>query len=184
MSEYYKGLPLHDLNVDRVALVEALIAAQQQNRKPWTEIETVESTESMIVEEWQELTDLIKAINVTPLADFELASEIGDIVYLSLKLIGINQNATPTAVAAWSVAVRTAAAVNMCPLQAATMKVIRNAIKYNDFATGFNDQSKSRSYAKQFYSDLGGDKAFYTAYMKSVNENREISPEVDAIILS
>jgi NTP pyrophosphatase (non-canonical NTP hydrolase) len=116
--------------------LQAYITEQNNNRRLWTENDTPEKIATYITQEAQELEGAIKEAFVTGDV-FSVASEIGDVFYLVLKLceeLGID------------------------PIQAAGMKLTRNSMKYGDhiMSNGRNFEEASgvsREVWKVFGSD-------------------------------
>jgi len=117
------------------------IAEQNHNRKRWRENDSPTSLIAQIVEEAQELQQANDQFEVKPNAEYHLIGEVGDILYLTLKLceeMGID------------------------PEEAINLKLARNSVKYPDhFHNNGWDFNLARKTSKSLWEHLGGDDAFY-----------------------
>lgn len=125
-----------------------VVAQQNENRKNWTEHDTPEIVAEFITEEAQELID---AINQDKPA-IEIASEIGDVLYLTLRLC---------------------AQLGIDPRDALEMKIVRNSLKYSDTLNSNGDYQNGANRSRELYDELGGDLTFYDAYSELVNNISE-----------
>lgn len=120
------------------------IAAQNERRQTWIETDTPHSVASHIVQESEELVEAIEHFDVLQDAEFEVVSEIGDILYLTLRLcsqLGID------------------------PAEAVRMKIHRNSVKYPDhFQSNGWSYEQARDMSKSLWEALGGDHAFFLWY--------------------
>ena len=126
------------------------IRTQNQNRKEWVGADTAESIAQHILDEAEELVESITNFPVKRDAEFETVSEIGDILYLTLKLcvdLGID------------------------PVQAIEMKLLRNSMKYPDhIQTQGLGYEESRKRSKQLWKEMGGDHDFFLAYTEVLGD--------------
>jgi NTP pyrophosphatase (non-canonical NTP hydrolase) len=119
---------------------------EQQNvkRQLWDSCDTPEALASMLEDESKELAQSIQEAFVTSDV-FSVASEIGDIQYLLLRLgsmLGID------------------------PIEAGNMKLIRNSYKYPDhLASNGRDLQPARTVMKESWNGFGGDKRFSHIYL-------------------
>lgn len=124
--------------------VRLYIREQNEKRQLWEGNDDPTELAQMIQEEAVELVDSINEAMVTDNV-FEVASEIGDVMYLLLRLCD---------------------SIGIDPIQAAEMKVVRNAVKYPDhvMSNGRNYQ-EAKEASKRFWDSMGGDAAFSHAYL-------------------
>jgi NTP pyrophosphatase (non-canonical NTP hydrolase) len=124
-----------------------LVDKQHEARQVWKE-ETPEIITGMIKDEVIELDESIKTGE-----KIEVASEIGDVLFLTFRLcqkMGIN------------------------PADALYMKVVRNSLKYPDAVMqGDIPRDKAIEILKYAWKEWGGDKKFYNFYESTVR------PEVE-----
>lgn len=124
--------------------IQGWVVHQNSNRELWVGHDNPEHLASMILEESQELADGIQEAMVTDEV-WTVASEIGDIGYLLLKLcdqLGIDLN---TAIEA---------------------KISRNSLKYPDhIMSNGRDYASARKVSKEAWEAMGGDSAFSHVYL-------------------
>lgn len=117
------------------------VQSQNENRREWSSHDTPENLAEQILEESGELVDAIRNFDALPHAEYEVVSEVGDILYLALKFcveMGID------------------------PAQAVELKLARNSVKYPDeFHSNGWDYDKAREVSKSLWEHLGGDDAFF-----------------------
>lgn len=119
----------------------AKILEQNRNRQTWVETDTPAAIADHIQEESTELVDAIKHFDTLPNGEYSIISEVGDILYLTLKFCGD---------------------MGIDPTQAVELKLLRNSLKYPDhFASNGWDYHKARELSKSLWEALGGDNAFY-----------------------
>lgn len=120
------------------------IRQQQEQRRLWADHDTPENVAAFISEEARELEEAIQESMVTGDV-FSVVSEIGDVMYLLLKLCD---------------------SLGIDPEQAAKLKLQRNQFKYGDHV-----MSNGRAYpeavakSKEVWSAMGGDSAFSHVYL-------------------
>jgi len=133
------------------------IREQNEKRTLWEGNDDPEALAAMIKEEAQELVDGIQEAMVTDNV-FEVASEIGDVGYLLLRLcdsLGIDLR------------------------QAVEMKIIRNSMKYPDHVlSNGRDYAAATQVGKETWQFLGGDAAFSHAYLDYLAHDED--EEVDS----
>lgn len=133
---------------ERIKHLQGLVNAQQEARKQWQEHDDAESVARMIEEEAGELVDSIVNYDVEDKGPYEVVSEIGDILYLTLRFcseIGID------------------------PADALELKLLRNAVKYPDtFSSNGWDYGQARDLSKSMYSHMGGDRAFFEWHSENI----------------
>jgi NTP pyrophosphatase (non-canonical NTP hydrolase) len=117
------------------------IIDQNHNRKRWRENDSPETLIKQIVEEALELEKSAREFESTQNAEYHLVGEIGDVLYLTLKLcdeLGIR------------------------PEDALELKLLRNSVKYPDHlqSNGW-DYRKARETSQSLWQNLGGDNAFF-----------------------
>jgi phosphoribosyl-ATP pyrophosphohydrolase len=120
------------------------IETQNAHRQEWVGSDTPEHIAGQILDEAQELVESMDNFPVKQDAEFEVVSEIGDLLYLTFKLcvdLGID------------------------PVQAVEMKLHRNSLKYSDHVmSNGHGYQEARKLAKDMWQQLGGDHNFYQAY--------------------
>lgn len=128
------------------------IRTQQANRRLWSEDDDAEKVAAMITGEANELSQAIQEALVTGDV-FSVASEIGDVLYVTLRLcdeLGID------------------------PAQALDLKIKRNAMKYPDaiMSDGYNYQEATQL-SKEMWKAMGGDERFSHAYLEVLSQGSE-----------
>lgn len=119
---------------------------QSENKKLWKDNDDPHLVAKMIVEEGGEL---IEAINHDEEA-FAVASEIGDVLYLTLKLC---------------------AQLGIKPEDAVEMKLLRNDMKYPTDLNSYGDDYRgAREASKKMWQAMGGDIAFSHAYLELMGQ--------------
>lgn len=120
------------------------IRTQQANRRLWSEDDDAEKVAGMLLAEAQELVQAIQEAMVTGCV-FSVASEVGDVLYLTLRLcdeIGLN------------------------PAEVVDMKIKRNAMKYSDAVMSAEyEPAEAVAISKAVWEIMGGDKEFSHAYL-------------------
>lgn len=118
------------------------IHTQRQAREEW-KAQTPEQLSAGIMEEAGELLEAIQ--NGMPA--IEVASEIGDVLWLTLGLC---------------------AELGIVPEDAVEMKIVRNAIKYPDaFLSNGWETDQAMQLSKDQYDHSGGDESFYNWYSET-----------------
>lgn len=124
-----------------------LVESQHEARKVWKD-ETPRLITSMIKQETEEL---VEAVDIGTKTD--VASEIGDILFLTFRLCQT---------------------VDINPEDALYMKIIRNSMKYPDAVMqGDIPREKAMEILKYAWKEWGGDKKFYEFYEST------LKPEVE-----
>lgn len=119
----------------------AKVSSQNHNRREWAKNDTPESVAHQIVEESQELVEAIANFDTHRDAEYSVISEIGDVLYLALKLCGD---------------------LGIDPAEAVELKLLRNSAKYPDyFSSNGWGYEQSREMSKSLWQHLGGDHAFF-----------------------
>jgi NTP pyrophosphatase (non-canonical NTP hydrolase) len=123
------------------------IARQNQNRQTWSEHDDPSSLAKQIREESDELVTSVENFDLLPNGVFEVASELGDVLYLALKMCND---------------------LGLDPAQVVELKLMRNAAKYPDALLNNGwDYDTARVASKELWNHLGGDSAFYHWYLQS-----------------
>ena len=136
--------PITERNPSISSLVER-VGQQTEKMQNWRENGGPYETSIYLRDEADEL---VKAIEDDEEA-FEVASEIGDVVYLAFKIcydLGIN------------------------PADAVQMKILRNDLKYSTDMNSHGEYQTSRQVSKAFWGQLGGDVAFSHAYLGVIGQ--------------
>jgi NTP pyrophosphatase (non-canonical NTP hydrolase) len=117
------------------------IAQQNAAREQWVGTDTPASLAHHIADEAHELLDAVENYDYLPEGVYGVVSELGDVLYLALKLchdLGID------------------------PAQAVELKLMRNAVKYPDYALSNGwDYDTAATLSRALWTMLGGDKKFY-----------------------
>ena len=157
----------------QIESVRDLVLAQNEGKKLWRETNTIQRIEQYTRDEIKEFRQVIEGEDA--IDRWELASEIGDIEYLSIKLeematqagIDVPEDIIKFRALAW----QTATSHNIDMARAVHMKVIRNDLKYP--ASFFNDgldYEAARELSRRMWNEMGGDKAFYVWYERIFGE--------------
>jgi NTP pyrophosphatase (non-canonical NTP hydrolase) len=118
-----------------------LVATQNEHRQTWSENDSPDSLARQIREEADELVHSISQYDVQPNGTYEVIGEIGDVLYLTLKLC---------------------ADLGLDPAQAVELKVARNSAKYPDhFSSNGWSYEQAQALSRSLWQALGGDGAFY-----------------------
>lgn len=124
------------------------IHEQNQARQEWQQHDSPHTIATQIAEEAQELVDAVDNYDALPNGVFEIASEIGDILYLALKFCND---------------------MGLDPEEAVKLKLMRNAIKYPDhFSSNGWEYPLSQKLSKDLYQAMGGDAAFFKWYEQTM----------------
>lgn len=127
-----------------ISVITDYINQQNEKRKLWEDNDDPEQLAGMLIEEAQELQEAIQEALVTGDV-FSVASEIGDLQYLIIKLCSM---------------------IGIDPMQATEMKIFRNERKYGDHTmSNGRDFQTASEVSKQAWNALGGDYAFSRAYL-------------------
>lgn len=148
-----------------------LVIEQNKQRKVWA-TQPPEFLENYAREEFQELVEATWP-QERDWDRWELASEIGDVEYLCVRL----EQALPDGEQipadifffrrlAWNMA--SYMGINVA--DAVHMKVIRNDLKYPVSITNSHEYDDGRDRSKKLWSLMGGDKAFYKWYAEVYGE--------------
>lgn len=117
------------------------IAQQNESREQWVNTDTPSTLAEHIVTEANELVEAIENYDCLPDGVYGVVSEIGDVLYLALKLchdLGID------------------------PTDAVELKLLRNSVKYPDYAQSNGwDYQTAATLSRALWTTLGGDKRFY-----------------------
>ena len=148
--------------------VRGLVVAQNESRKLWRENSSSAFISSYAREEFGELERALYPID-PELDRWEVASELGDVEYLSIRLEQVLKETGepfPNDVMFFrGLAWQRASQLGIDMAKAVHMKVIRNDLKYP--ASLFNDgisYEEARSVSKKLWEEMGGDKKFYRWY--------------------
>jgi NTP pyrophosphatase (non-canonical NTP hydrolase) len=126
---------------ERFKHLQGLVEGQQMARQQWQENGDAEGVAQMIQEEAEELVEAIALYDVLDRGPYEVVSEIGDILYLTLRLCS---------------------EMGIDPGDALELKLLRNSVKYPDtFSSNGWDYEEARRLSKSLYGHMGGDKAFF-----------------------
>jgi len=118
------------------------IAAQSTKKTLWSDHDGPYEIAQMIGDEHRELVEAIEHDG----GPFEVGSEIGDVLYLALKLC---------------------AELGFNPADLIEMKLLRNDMKYPTDQQSHGEYGQARIEAKQFWQAMGGDIAFSHAYLNA-----------------
>lgn len=122
------------------------VRKQNANRENWIEHDTPEVIAGFVREEAQELKDAYDQGK----SRVDIASEIGDVLYLTFKLC---------------------AQEGIDPRDALEMKIVRNSLKYPDTLNSHNGYTQGREMSRAIYKAMGGDEAFFDAFSKVLNDD-------------
>lgn len=133
------------------------VVEQTDQKKLWVDNDTPEVVADMIVEEGREL---IEAIQESMLSGdvFNVASEIGDVLYLSLKLCSL---------------------LGLVPEDVVKLKILRNDLKYPNDLNSHGNYETQRRRSKDMWTAMGGDTAFSHAYLdvfSELEDEEEVNP--------
>lgn len=131
---------------------------QTEGKQLWKETDGPEEIVEMLAEETQELKEAVQESMLSGDV-FNVASEIGDVLYLALKFCS---------------------AVGLVPEDVVKLKILRNDLKYPSDMNSFGEYGKQRKLSKEFWEAMGGDGAFSHAYLEAfanMDEVEEVSPE-------
>jgi len=143
-----------------------LVLEQTGNRRNWQEYDTPEQLSTFILEETQELGEAITKAEIGDGA-FEVASEIGDILYLYIKLDETKTKIPDEVEACFEYALSIAELTGINPDDALNMKIIRNDMKYlNTLCNNGFGYAEAVSISKQQWKLMGGDSRFSEMYME------------------
>lgn len=150
--------------------VKKLVIDQNEIRTTWGDNDTAQFLRDYFFEEWGELEEAL----LPPEREqcrWEVASELGDIEYLSIRYEQFTGEPLPADMLffrtlAWQHA--TYMDINMG--QAVHMKVVRNDLKYPVSITNQFEYKKGREICKQLWENMGGDKEFYGWYASVFGE--------------
>ena len=137
------------------------VVAQTEQRQLWKENDTPESLVDMIAEETEELRVAIQESMLTGDV-FNVASEIGDVLYLALKFCN---------------------AVGLVPEDVVKLKILRNDLKYPNDMNSHGDYETQRRKSKDLWTAMGGDSTFSHAYLEMFADMEE-EPEVNQFALA
>lgn len=141
------------------------IVVQNDNRFAWKTYDNPQNIEEYTLEELKELQQAGEFFFLIENPDFEIASEVGDVVYLCLKYQEYYGDMTDSMVGAWNYAHDIAERVGLDVEQCVVMKILRNSVKYPDYlASNGITYNEARYKSKDLWSTLGGDKTFYRWY--------------------
>ncbi len=130
-----------------------VVAQQNNHRENWMREQGPIEVAGMIVEEAIELKQACE----NDMPAIEVASEIGDVLYLTLRLcsdLGID------------------------PRDALEMKIVRNSLKYPDTFNSNGDYNAGKETSREMWKGLGGDLTFYHLYLMLAGSEPDVkSPE-------
>lgn len=163
MSEFLKGHDQHPLTESNPHLNDLTRRVGEQTEKLdlWNQNGSPEHTVGLLKDEVAELAEQIEESMITGEAT-PIAMEIGDVLYLTLKLchsLGIN------------------------PADAVQIKILRNDLKYSTDLNSNGNYEDSRQKSKSLWAAMGGDVAFSHAYLDWMGqilderEEKEAQPE-------
>jgi len=143
------------------------ILFQNEQRFSWRVNDTHDNLERFILEETAELE---KAVELAMLgaSAFEVASELGDVFYLFVKILFVsNEPVSQEVQDAFNYAQEIAELGGFDPNQCALMKIVRNDMKYlHSFANNGYSYEKSRDLSKEQWKMMGGDNRFSEMYLE------------------
>lgn len=125
---------------------------QNERREHWTNTDTALGVAKYLREEVDELIEAIEMAEIGSGA-YEVASELGDIQYLLIRLSELT---------------------GIDLIQAGEMKVFRNSLKYSDHImnNGYEPE-RARIIVKDLWDEMCGEEMFSIAYMKLADELEE-----------
>lgn len=132
------------------------VVDQTEQKKLWKDHDSPELMVSMMKEEVVELEEAIQDSLLSGDV-FNVASEIGDILYLSLKLCHI---------------------LGFVPEDVVDMKIVRNDLKYPNDMNSYGDYASRRQQSKDMWTAMGGDVAFSHAYLDVLSKDEDTPPEI------
>lgn len=127
------------------------VAEQTEQKKLWEAHDVPELIVDMIIEEAVELKDAVQESMLSGDV-FNVASEVGDILYLALKFCH---------------------AVGLVPEDVVDMKIVRNDLKYPNYLNSHGSYEEQREKSREMWKALGGDKAFSHAYLDVLSKPEE-----------
>ena len=125
------------------------VVQQTEKKTLWQEHDGPVEVAGFIVTEAEELQEA----NNNDGESFEIASEVGDVLYLALKLC---------------------ADLGIKPEDAVRMKILRNDLKYPTDLNSEGDYEEQRAKSQRLWSSMGGDAAFSHAYLDHIAETGQI----------
>lgn len=120
------------------------VVAQTEQKALWKDKDDPIKVADMIAEETEELRGALQESMLTGDV-FNVASEIGDILYLALKFCSL---------------------VGISPEDAVQIKILRNDLKYPNDLNSYGDYFEQRQQSRDFWIEMGGDVAFSHAYLE------------------
>jgi len=151
MSERFLFVETPKETQGEFATLMNVVAEQNKKRENWEAHDTPEIVTKFIVEEANELKEAVE-LEKTPI---EIASEIGDVLYLTLRLCS---------------------QTGIDPRDAIEMKIVRNSLKYLDVLNSSGDYQQGIKQSREIYKRMGGDEAFYDAYIHLIEDIQD-APE-------
>lgn len=145
MKERYLFLDTKSAQEGEFYTLMETVKKQNSNRENWIDHDTTPVIANFIVEEANELKEAVE----TNKSKVDVASEVGDVLYLTFKLCiqeGID------------------------PRDALEMKIIRNSLKYTDTLNSNGDYTQGRETSRRLYKAMGGDELFFDAFSKILND--------------
>lgn len=127
------------------------VVQQSEQKQLWVEHDSPEIIAEMIAEETEELKQAIQESMLSGDV-FNVASEIGDVLYLALKFCH---------------------AVGLSPDDVVQLKILRNDLKYPSDMNSHGDYETQRRRSKDMWTAMGGDEAFSHAYLEMFAEMEE-----------
>jgi hypothetical protein len=145
-----------------------MVINQTESRHTWKEYDTTERIEAMIHAEFQELQEALELASIGG-GLFEVASELGDILYLAIKLEHdrgrFGRRTTSMIAEALTIADMIGLDINQC----VETKAIRNGSKYpHHFSDNGYSYYEGIELSKKMWELMGGDFAFSHAYLELV----------------
>lgn len=145
--------------------VSQLVIEQNNARKAWQE-QSTEFIAEYAREEFRELEEA-QLPQENEWDRWEIASEIGDVEYLSVKLesrLKEGESLPADVLFFRNLARGMAEYLGIDIASALHLKVIRNDLKYPASIANSHDYEDGRQKSKQLWEMMGGDKAFYKWY--------------------
>lgn len=144
------------------------VIAQNKPRQEWTTTETPEELQRRICVEMEELEEAVDHCSFLGADPYALASEIGDVFYLAIKLEA-KMGRKPLPQKTGACLLRAVEIAELCGLSindCVTYKLWRNDYKYPLVpATEAVSYDRPNEISKKMYKDMGGEEAFNFAYM-------------------
>lgn len=128
---------------------------QTENKKLWLDNDGPEEVVKMMEAELEELKQAVQESMLSGDV-FNVASEIGDVLYLALKFCSLT---------------------GLVPEDVVELKILRNDMKYPNDLNSFGNYAERHKQSKEFWKAMGGDSAFSHAYLEMFSDMEEEAPK-------